>query len=99
MTAGVKTKHTEQQVTRFLQDHLSGPVDNVIALSGGEWSQAFAFNRDGRDFVIRFGHYAEDYHKDNYATRFATAGLPLPKIFEVGEALGGYFAISERATG
>lgn len=85
--------------TRFLAErygNLAGPVE---ALAGGDWSRAFAFPLDGRLLVVRFGRHVEDYVKDRKAMTFASPALPVPAVLEIGEALGGYYAVSERHFG
>jgi hygromycin-B 4-O-kinase len=74
-------------------------VSNITPLSGGEWSQAFAFTLHGKDFVVRFGQNKDNYLIDMYAARYASEKLPIPRVLEVGNAFGAYFAISERAFG
>jgi hygromycin-B 4-O-kinase len=98
MTVGAKMELTIQQVRDFLDSRLDD-VSDITALSGGQWSQAFAFKRTADNYVIRFGQHHDDYIKDQLAGRYASTTLPIPKVLEIGEAFGGYFAISERAFG
>jgi hygromycin-B 4-O-kinase len=49
--------------------------------------------------VVRFGRHLEDFLKDEKAMAFARPALPVPKVVEIGEALGGYCAVSERHFG
>jgi len=88
-----------EQVDAFLNGHYGQPAESVQPLGAGEWSQAFAFRRAGKDYVVRLGTHGEDFTKDQQAAQFASSHLPIPRVLEVGEALGGYFAISERACG
>jgi hygromycin-B 4-O-kinase len=81
-------------VTQFGSDH-----SDVAPLGAGVWSQAFGFRRAGRDYVIRFGAHQEDFAKDRLAARYAGPALPIPRVVELGEAFGGYYAISERVFG
>ncbi len=76
-------------------DDASTPVE----IGRGEWSRAYGFTANGRELVIRFGEHREDYEKDRVAAGFATRELPVPALIEVGEALGGAYAISARAHG
>lgn len=68
-------------------------------LPQGEWSRAYAFRQGGRDLVVRFNPAREAFDLDLVALRFASPALPIPDVLEVGEAGGGYYAISERAFG
>lgn len=65
----------------------------------GEWSRAFTFRRDRIGYVIRFSEFREDFDKDLYVSRVAPSRLPTPRLVEIGEALDGFYAISERSSG
>jgi hygromycin-B 4-O-kinase len=90
---------TVDQAQDFLTKHSTQEVTAVVPLSGGEWSQAFGFKRDGKDYVVRFGENKDDYLRDQLAVKYSAADLPIPKVLEVGDALDGCYAISERAFG
>jgi aminoglycoside phosphotransferase (APT) family kinase protein len=74
-------------------------LSQVAALDGGAWSQAFSFQRDGRDLVVRFGRYGDHYAKDRVAGSWRRAHLPAPEVVEIGGALDGTFAVSTRVVG
>jgi hygromycin-B 4-O-kinase len=83
----------------FLVDRFGRDVSGVVPFQEGEWSKAFAFRRAGLDYVIRFGAHLEDFAKDRLAARYSAPGLPIPRLIEIGEALGRYYAMSERVFG
>ena len=83
----------------FLSTGFGCDDNSVEPLGKGVWSKAFAFRRLGRDYVIRFGAHQEDFVKDRLAARYASSALPIPRVVELGDAFGGYYAISERAFG
>jgi hygromycin-B 4-O-kinase len=83
----------------FLGCRFGSDGSDVAKLGMGVWSKAFAFRRAGRDYVIRFGAHQEDFCKDRLAARYASPALPIPRVVELGEAFGGYYAISERVFG
>lgn len=87
------------QVERFLAARFGAGVGGVRLLGRGDWSSAYAFRHDGGDYVIRFGALREDFAKDARAAAFATPALPIPPIVEIGEAPGGFYAISRRVFG
>ena len=87
------------QATTFLLDRLGPDVAGVEPLGFGEWSLAYAFCHDGVDRVARFGQHRESFDKDRLAMGFAASDLPIPVISEIGEALGGWYAVSVRANG
>jgi hygromycin-B 4-O-kinase len=84
---------------RFLAERYGPGAGNVAELGGGDWSRAFSFRLDHRDLVARFGRHLEDFQRDQKAMAFARPKLPVPTVLEVGEALGGFYAISERHFG
>ncbi len=92
-------------VTSFEQDrawlrHRFGPsVRAAPSTRQGEWSHAYAFAREGHEYVVRFSALDEDFRKDRFATRFASPALPIPAILEIGETDEGFYAISERVSG
>jgi hygromycin-B 4-O-kinase len=90
---------TNQQIADFLRSRLGPEVGAVEPLVPGQWSQAYGFHHDGRDYVARFSALREDFEKDRQAMRFGSPSLPIPRIVEVGEAFGGFYAVSERAYG
>jgi hygromycin-B 4-O-kinase len=85
--------------TLFLSGRYGPGASDVAELGAGDWSRAFSFRLDGRDLVIRFGRHLDDFRKDQEAVAFARPDLPVPAVLEVGEALGGYYAVSERHFG
>jgi hygromycin-B 4-O-kinase len=87
------------QAARFLDQRYRGRARDVAELGGGDWSRAFSFRLDGCDLVARFGRYGEDFAKDREAMAFAGPDLPVPRVLEIGSALGGAYAISERHFG
>jgi hygromycin-B 4-O-kinase len=90
----------QDAVARFIAErygHSAGA--SVAALGGGDWSRAFSFCADAQKLVVRFGHYPEDFRKDQRAMRFARPELPIPNVLEIGEALGLFYAVSERHFG
>ncbi|HSX29748.1 MAG TPA: phosphotransferase [Candidatus Saccharimonadales bacterium] len=87
------------QVTAFLTEHIGPAVNEVTIINGGASSQAFCYMYSGVQHVIRFSQREEDFLKDELAASFAGEKLPIPRILEVGEALDGYFAISEYIQG
>ncbi len=88
-----------EEAARFLAERYGPAATDVAELGGGDWSRAFSFRLDGRDLVARFGRHVEDFQKDREAMVYAGPELPVPAVLEIGEALGGFFAISERHFG
>lgn len=76
-----------------------GAVADVEPLRQGLWSSAYGFQRGGDDLVIRFSGLNDDFEKDAFVSRRAPPELPVPRIVEIGEALGGWYAVSRRLAG
>jgi hygromycin-B 4-O-kinase len=83
----------------LLRHRLGTRIDEVESVGHGEWSKAFTFRVGAAKYVVRFSATDEDFSKDQRAQGYASGNLPIPRIITLGEAFGGYFAISERATG
>ncbi len=88
-----------EAATRFLVARFQADPTSVSPLAAGAWSAPFAFRAAGRDLVARFSPLDGDFRKDAAAARFASAALPVPPVVEIGEAFGGFFAITERRSG
>ncbi len=93
------TPVTIEQAQTFLQTHLAAPPQDLALIGAGAWSRCFGYRVNDAEYAIRFGAHVEDFRKDPRAAAFVTADLPIPNVFEIGEVLGGYFAISQRAYG
>lgn len=83
----------------FLVERFGDGVRHVAAIGHGEWSKAFSFQHGSTDYVIRFGAFPEDFAKDRLAACYGSVDLPIPKVTEIGEAFGRFYAISERSFG
>lgn len=90
---------SEVQAEQFLVARFGPGVNGVSRIGHGEWSKAYAFRHAGSEYVARFSALQEDFVRDRLAVSYASPNLPIPRIVEIGEAFGGFYAISERATG
>lgn len=95
----VKPSIESHQVEEFLSGHFGEKISDVIPVGQGEWSQAFSFHRAIGYYIIRFAVSAESFEKDSLAAKFSSPNLPIPRIYEIGQSLGLYFAISKRVIG
>lgn len=64
------------RVEAFLATRFGGDVSDIAPLGAGVWSQAFAFRRAGRDYVLRVGAYQEDFAKDRLAAPTSSTRVP-----------------------
>jgi len=90
---------TVEQAQAFLAGHCNTRVTDVALVGEGAWSRCFGFRQGHEELVIRFGNHVDDFEKDQVAYRYATPDLPIPKVSEIGQAFGGYYAISTRVHG
>ena len=88
-----------EQATEFLHRRFSNQVSSIEYVGEGAWSRCFGFKLEQEDLVIRFGRHLADFQKDQIASKYATADLPIPKVVEIGEAEGMFYAISTRVFG
>lgn len=88
-----------QQAQAFLTNQLALNPTEVALIGEGAWSRCFGFRQGDEELVIRFGNYVEDFEKDQRAHAYAGPDLPIPAVLDMGEAFGGYYAISTRAYG
>jgi hypothetical protein len=83
--AGVRPRLDAATVDAFLRQHLGAPVEAVRALRGGEICMAFSYALAGERYVIRFGARESGFVHDRFVCeRFAPAGIPIPRIYEIG---------------
>jgi hygromycin-B 4-O-kinase len=90
---------TPQLVEAFLVEAGGTPVGQLSPISQGEWSTTYSFDQSGRSWIVRFSDHAEDFQKDRVAYAYHSPALPVPEVVQLGEAFGGYFAISRRLPG
>src|SRR3954463_3926759 len=95
MTEEIEVHH----VAAFLSDRYGAPVTNLEPIGRGAWSRAFAFRYEGRELVAPFGQQVDDFENDRFAAWFTSPGLPIPCVLEIAKAIGGWYALSERAFG
>jgi hypothetical protein len=76
-----------------------GVVEDLQPLGGGAWTSAYSFVLAGRPLVVRFGTRRDWLEAERAAMAFASPEIPVPEVLEVGDALGGAYAISARHYG
>ncbi|MCP5065991.1 MAG: aminoglycoside phosphotransferase family protein [bacterium] len=90
---------TEADAHAFLEKHYGRPVEGVEFIGEGAWSRCFGYCDHGRELVIRFGRFVDDFEKDRRASSFDAPALPVPALSEIGQAYGAWFAVSARIRG
>ncbi|MEK7863264.1 MAG: aminoglycoside phosphotransferase family protein [Chloroflexota bacterium] len=89
----------DERAARDFLHRRFGPEARISAMRPGEWSAVYAVRTASADLVARLSAYDEDFEKDAYVARYASAALPIPRIIERGPAEGIFYAISERMPG
>jgi aminoglycoside phosphotransferase (APT) family kinase protein len=84
---------------RVLRERFDGDAGPPAELRGGAWSRAYAYERSGSRWVIRFSPHREDFAKDRLAARYATEALPIPEVVEMEPVGDLWYAITPYISG
>jgi len=97
----MQQKPTISQVstTGFLQELFRSEINNLLPISGGEWSQAWSFVQNGEKYILRWSNTLENFERDAIAATYSCMAMPIPKIVHMGQALDMCYAISPFAPG
>ncbi|PUA37667.1 aminoglycoside phosphotransferase family protein [Paenibacillus elgii] len=75
-------------------------VSDVTPIDMGELSKVYSYTKNGRDLVIHFKNDPETLKKVKFISdQFASCGVPMPRIFEVGTCGGAHYSIAEKVAG
>lgn len=101
MTSSYKTRIEPATVLSCLQSNFDQAVTTIDFISGGESSQAFSFQSDNRNYVIRVNKADRPFRKDSYAhTHFLDPKIPIPEVVKIDRLNENYFyCISLKAIG
>lgn len=88
----------ERTAVDFLRRRF-GPDARISAMRPGEWSSVYAVRTANAELVARFGAFDEDFEKDAYVARYASASLPIPRVSEWGPVEEAFYCIAERIPG
>ncbi|MGM1047147.1 MAG: aminoglycoside phosphotransferase family protein [Bacillota bacterium] len=78
---------------------LGSSVTNLSPIEMGELSRVFSFECNGLPYVAHFKETKESLEKARYMYQTYGSRLPIPKVVEVGELDGVFFAISDKVHG
>lgn len=94
------TSFSDRDVTELVRSHWHADAEPATWVGSGAWSDCFAFDHAGSNYVVRLGTHVEDFAKDHVAVAFRSTSLPIPTCSEP-VALGNsqYLCISERVDG
>ncbi|MCP5101376.1 MAG: hypothetical protein GY943_38000, partial [Chloroflexi bacterium] len=99
MTTNEKSSPSIEQISTWLTGLHNAEIRDLISLSGGFWSSAYAYRVGTQDLVLRLSDMAEGFAIDAEAMRFKGPNLPVPNVIDTGKVLGFNYAISERHYG
>jgi hygromycin-B 4-O-kinase len=87
-----------EKVHAFLAERFLA-VRNVTEIQSGAWSNAFAFDAQERELILRIGAHREDFEKERVAATWNSADVPIPEVLDLGDAFDGYYIVSQRHYG
>ena len=99
MSRSSKPQLPLDQVQTFLESRHSSPIVALQPVDGGYWSAAYSFTSDNSEYILRLSAGREGFDIDRAAMRFASPGLPIPEVTEVGSMGELYYALSRRHHG
>ncbi|MGH2377358.1 MAG: phosphotransferase family protein [Candidatus Limnocylindria bacterium] len=88
-----------ERVRDLLRSLVGADVMGVETIRPGEWSSAYRAQTRSGALVVRYSSLREDFDKDRVAARWSSEALPVPRILHLGEAQGGWVAVSESLPG
>ncbi|HVE91335.1 MAG TPA: aminoglycoside phosphotransferase family protein [Actinomycetota bacterium] len=94
-----KTTPELDEVEQFLTSRHRQGISDLEMLHGGFWSAAYGYRVDGRGLVLRIGQNREWFDIERDAMTYHAPDLPVPEVIEIGDGLGGAYAISVRHYG
>jgi hygromycin-B 4-O-kinase len=95
-----KPQMNAEDAAELLRRVTGSEVADLASIDMGEMSQVYSYTSQGRSYVIHFKAQRDNLEKARYLyDRYASAGLPMPRIYEIGEAGGIYYAISDLVPG
>jgi hygromycin-B 4-O-kinase len=96
----LRPRLTLATVGEFLLRRHGAPVEDLRGLRGGEICTAFAYALADEPYAIRFSAVESGFVRDRFAyERFVPAGIPIPRIQEIGRFGEQAFAVSSYVPG
>lgn len=96
----IKPEIGRHEALSFLTSYFGNGITHLRGIEAGEISHAYAFTQNECDYIIRFSTSVDGFERDRYAfATFAPQGLPIPRVYDIGQVDALYFAISEQADG
>ena len=87
--AGILEKSEAQT---FIDHHFGDRAGKITPLSGGDWSQAYAFSRRWETGRGSFWSPWRGLQEGPTVAEWSSDELPIPRVLELGQTEHGYFA-------
>lgn len=97
-----KTTADQEIIVSFLKDNFSDNISNFEVITGGEGSQAYSFDVEEKQYILRINrHDPLGFKRDEYASNHYSSPLvPIPKVYKLGKIDNDlHFCISQKVQG
>lgn len=95
-----KPKLAMIEIEKVLENHLGPGSTEIIPLSGGNISNVFSFNHEGKGYVVKFSDLLGAYETENYVSNLLSSqNIPFPKCLALGRTSQLAYLIMERMAG
>lgn len=95
-----KPKLAISEIEKVLETHLGPGAAEITPLSGGNISNVFSFNHEGKGYVVKFSDLQGTYETEHYISNLLSAqNIPFPKCLALGRTSQLTYLIMERMEG
>ncbi len=94
-----KTQIDQTQVKAFVDAYFKNPVANLEVVNSGAFSQAYAFENSGDQFIVRFNSHTSEGFRKEAIIYTEYADIPTPRIIDIGEYEGLHYCLTEAYSG
>ncbi|MGE7615418.1 aminoglycoside phosphotransferase family protein [Paenibacillus sp. NPDC101420] len=95
-----KPKLAISEIEKVLENHLGPGSTEIKPLSGGNISNVFSFNHEGKGYVVKFSDLEGAYETEHYVSNLLSGqNIPFPKCLALGRINQLTYIIMERMEG
>lgn len=95
-----KPKLAISEIEKVLENHLGPGSTEIKPLSGGNISNVFSFNHEGKGYVVKFSDLEGAYETEHYVSHLLSGqNIPFPKCLAIGRINQLTYIIMERMEG
>lgn len=88
-----------KEIEDFLKINFDDDISNVRQINGGERSKAFLFISSKAKFVLRISSHEDGFKKDEFACKYFSSAIQIPKILKIGVFKDVFYSVSEYCPG